>query len=344
MTEPVAPKGADRSLLFLGLAVAVAGLTAFGAWWVVSSFQEELVDARQSQATTEALVATRDLGAGSVLAATDMLLGPVPASLPMESRFTNKEDLLGEMVIERIIAGEPLRTERLTTGNSMTLAETLLKPGTRAVTVKLDAASGVGGMLSPGAFVDVVVTIRPDVAAGGASTGYVTETILQAIRVLAVGDEVLGVADAPVRPGGKAGKERKAATVPRDIFATLEVVPDEVEKLAMATARGELYLSLRARDDLELITQGNPLGTAGMLDINPDPSAAREQLVQSVKEARAPSRTAPRAAAPGSSGSATVIQGGREEMIQFEGGEKVGTTGQKGGQPKKRGASNNRGK
>ena len=58
------------------------------------------------------------------------------------------------------------------------------------MTVETDTASGLAGMLQPGNYVDVIVTIRPDDA--NLEAKWVTETILQGIRVLAVGDSLTG--------------------------------------------------------------------------------------------------------------------------------------------------------
>ena len=112
-----------------------------------------------------------------------------------------------------------------------------------------------------------MVTIRTDTAGG--DTAWVTETILQGVPVLQVGPEVadpLGV--------GKSAQQPQART---DAWLTLELLPSEGEKLAMAVARGSIHCALRTRADTEVADPDGPLLTrelVGMATPQATPRAA----------------------------------------------------------------------
>lgn len=280
MTEPT-QQAATRPLLYGALAVLIAAGTAAGAWRVVRGYQVALDAARNPADSVEVVAAARDVPAGTVLTAADLKVARIAsADATAGSVFTDTTVVVGETAVERLMSGEPVRRERLTLGSGLPRPETMLEPGTRAVTVRVDRAAGVGGLVSAGAYVDVIVTIRPDANALGAN--WVTETIIQAVRVLAVGETTVATPNETAK--GVASRD-KAAARPRDVYATLEVEPEEAEKLAMATSRGDLYLSLRPRDDFELSFNETPLVTNALVGISAAPSPERASRLEKRKVA-----------------------------------------------------------
>jgi pilus assembly protein CpaB len=108
--------------------------------------------------------------------------------------------------------------------------------GHRAVTVKLDAVSGVAGFLKPGNHVDVLASFSTP-------TGVVTRTVLQDVEVLALGSELPAASGKPAN-----GSEKIQAREQPN--ATLAVLPAEAERLVLADSKGQLRLALRAIDDI----------------------------------------------------------------------------------------------
>lgn len=274
-----------RSAFYGALAVLIAGAAGLGTWRVIAGYETALEEARKPAAMVQVVAAKHDVEAGVVLSAEDLDLIWLPrAGLDGEQVYTDAAGLVGEITVERVLAGEPLRKERLASTNGIAVPESTLEEGSRAITVRLDRASGVGGFIHPGSIVDVLVTIRPD--ENELKANWVTETIIQAVRVIAVGDAMVGSA-----PDAK--KDDTAKSRPRDIYATLEVVPEEAEKIAMATSRGDLYLSLRPRDDFELVANEAPLITNALVGIDARPAPAREIKVRKWRAQKAPAATAP---------------------------------------------------
>jgi pilus assembly protein CpaB len=296
-----------KSYLFLLTGLIIAGATALGAWKVLRDSQNELAEARKPLLTTEVILASRDLLPGDVVEEDDVEVRSLPqASLPNSKLYSAESEVVGKVVEERILAGEILRRERFDAASAMAKLEAMVPDGARAVTVKVDREGGLGGMLKPGVYVDLIVTIRPDENSMGAD--WVTETILQGVRVLGVGTTLQMEATEE-----QAEKETRRVNPPRDLYVTLEVEPDEAEEVAMASARGEIHLSLRSEGDLALMEHGKPLVTNALVGLGSNTSPAR---VKRLAERRAQKLATTPAVPPGTS--AEVIQGGKSTELHFD--------------------------
>jgi pilus assembly protein CpaB len=105
----------------------------------------------------------------------------------------------------------------------------------RALAVKGDKVIGLSGLIQPGNRVDVLVTFT-----NPQNKRDTTKVVLEDILVLATGTEIQ-----------KADKD-KSETSPVDVF-TLEVTPEDGEKLALAAAQGKLQFALRNVIDVETV-------------------------------------------------------------------------------------------
>jgi len=108
----------------------------------------------------------------------------------------------------------------------------LLQEGKRAVTVRVDDVRGVAGFILPGDFVDVVL-IAEDAATRRESY---SEILLQNLKVLAV-DQL-------------ASERQEQPTIPKAV--TLEVTPEQAQKILLATNIGRLSLTLRRLADINV--------------------------------------------------------------------------------------------
>ncbi len=296
-----------KSLLFLVTGLVIAGATAVGAWKVLRDNQAELAEARRPQQSTEVVIATRDLLPGDVVEEDDVELRAIPqVALPSAKLYTSESEIVGKVVEERVLAGELLRPERFNASNAMARLEAMVPDGARAVTVKVDREGGLGGMLKPGVYVDLIVTIRPDENSMGAD--WVTETILQGVRVLGVGTTLQMEATED-----KVETESRRINPPRDLYVTLEVEPDEAEEVALASAHGNIHLTLRSAGDLLLMDHGKPLVTNALVGLGSNTSPAR---VKRLAERQAQKQTAAPVEPPGSS--AEVIQGNKSTEERFD--------------------------
>ncbi len=259
--EQAKRKGRSRSILFLVAALAFAGLVAFVVFGVVDRFKQQLDAANEPQPTEEVVVAVEEIGVGVEILPEHLdVTEVVPELLPEEGTFDTVESVVGRTARERVLPGEFLREDRLASAAAGIGLNVLLTPGMRAMTIETDSQSGVGGFLRPGYKVDAVVTIRPD--ENNLRAKWVTETILQDVKVLAVGDQL---------PGSEAEKASNRRMqnqgLRRNNYVTLEVDVDQAERLALASARGELHLALRSDIDMETFADRGPLITNEMVGL-----------------------------------------------------------------------------
>ncbi|WP_282171114.1 Flp pilus assembly protein CpaB [Ruegeria atlantica] len=128
----------------------------------------------------------------------------------------------------RFYPGEVMLQSKVSNyGEKVTLVQKLGE-NTRAMAIKVDAVTAVGGFVTPGDWVDIVLT-------QGASSELSAVTILQKIRVIGVDQQSEELSD---QPG-----------VARTI--TVEVTPQQGQRLALAQKAGTLSLTLRTLDGVE---------------------------------------------------------------------------------------------
>ncbi len=104
----------------------------------------------------------------------------------------------------------------------------------RAMSVSVDKVIGIAGFVHPGHMVDVLVSI----GAKGEKEGFITKMVLENILVLAIGTQ------------DQVTTDKKATKVN---VVTLEVTPEESERLALARDKGAISLALRGYSDKEVV-------------------------------------------------------------------------------------------
>jgi pilus assembly protein CpaB len=135
--------------------------------------------------------------------------------------------------------GEPLLRSALSAPGRGNVLAAAMEPGMRAMAIKVSAQSMVGGFISPGDRVDVIMTYQVKMSGDAKESAamtidkYASQTILENVKVLAI--------DQSFR------KEDDKAKVGRTV--TLEVDTATAEKLVLASEMGELSLTLRALGD-----------------------------------------------------------------------------------------------
>src|SRR6202007_1615323 len=149
----------------------------------------------------------------------------VPASVVPPNYFRSKSQVVGRGVILPIQKGEFILPSKLAAENAGAGLPALIPPGMRAVSVRVNDVVSVAGFVTPGTRVDVLLTGTPT---GGSEQE--TTTVLQNVAVLASGHPL------------ERTSTGEAQNVP---VITLQVTPDDAQRLTLASSQGKIQLALR---------------------------------------------------------------------------------------------------
>lgn len=226
-----------RRVLVALLALALAGTAAFYARsWIERKGERASAAAAPAPPEKAVLVAAVDLPAGSFVQPGSVRWQRWPdVELPPSyyvKGVRSEEEVLGAVVRYAVAKGQPLTDGGLVKPGERGFLAAVLAPGMRAVSVPVDEASANAGLIFPGDRVDLVLAHTLPGEGGREGGRRVAETVLEDVRVLAMGRRIKGLE-------GEEGAIQ-ARTV------TLEVTPEGAERVALVTELGKLSLSLRS--------------------------------------------------------------------------------------------------
>lgn len=271
--------GDRRFGIVLLIAIIVAVLAGYG---VYSTIQRAQADAQVP--TGMVVVAAVDLPEGHILTASDAKVASIPRSVLPPGAYTTTDSVIGRVTRIPVFVGEALVPGRLAPIGSGAGLEVKIAPGKRAMAVKIDEVAGLSGLIQPNSRVDVLVTVRDEVA----NSQQRAKLFMSNMRVLSVGTQL---------ERGPDGRPLNATT------AALEVTPTEAEQLAIASNQGRIQLVLRGYGDPDTVqTKGASINDMmKKLDIAPPPQKAPEpkpKIVYVPAPAPTPAPVAPVVQAP----------------------------------------------
>jgi pilus assembly protein CpaB len=236
----------------IGIAAVFGAISIFAAdFWVKSQAKTDAGEKTASIAVPEApkiefktiVVANAPLRYGMQLDRAQLSEIPWSQDSVPQGAFTTVDALLADgnrVVLSPIEINEPVLLSKLSGPNGRATLSNMLSPGMRAVTIRTDEIAGVGGFVTPGDRVDVVLTRDAgeiqEVAknAQGASGSTVTSEIV--------------VSDAKVLSVGQGADERQTAPQIAN-SVTIEVTTEGAQKVALARTVGTLSFSLRSSSE-----------------------------------------------------------------------------------------------
>jgi pilus assembly protein CpaB len=272
-----------RLLMIGALAVALGLLASVYVW--------KSLNARSGAGNEpgyQVIVAADDLQVGTKIGERDIKIirvsqSDLPAGAPRA-----KSEVLGHGVILPITKGDFILKTKIAGENESGLPS-LIPPGMRAVSVRVNEVVSVAGFVTPGTRVDVLLTGTP-----GAGGDQQTTTVLQNVQVIASGHTLERTST---------GEAQNTAVI------TLLVSPDDAERLTLASSQGHIQLALR-----------NPLDTR-----QEEVAAANSRGLYHIAAAPAPPKPVVHHAAPvkatpppDTSVSVEVIPGDKKaEVVKF---------------------------
>ncbi|MBL8661839.1 MAG: Flp pilus assembly protein CpaB [Candidatus Odyssella sp.] len=239
-------------LIFAVIAFALTGGTIYfvNTWMkaersrLAAAQQKKVEEPRESGVFV--LVAAKDLPAGHIITVSDLRWQSWPdKSVPQQ--YVVKKDAastdipasyVGTVVRRGIVASGPITGDNLIKLGDRGFLAAVLKPGHRAIAVRIDESTGVAGLIYPGDRVDVILTHEVGVKKEGERDSEnrvrVSETILSNVRVIAIDQSLEDL------------KAQKGVAARSPKTATLEVTPQQAEIITVATRMGTLTLTLQS--------------------------------------------------------------------------------------------------
>jgi pilus assembly protein CpaB len=213
-------------------------------------------------------VAKVEIPLGKKIVAEEVTLVQFPRESMPDGVFESVDKLVGRVAVVNIKPREPITDSKLAAEGTAGGLSAVIPEGYRAMTVKVDDVVGISGFIQPGAMVDVVVVIDPNENNGNQNP--ISKIVLQNIKVLANGQNI----DQPK-------DERETNSVKA---VTLQVAPDQAEKLALAATEGKLQLMMRNSTD-QGDSQTTGVNKRGLLSGEhatpaPEPGALKSEQVK----------------------------------------------------------------
>jgi len=295
-----------RRALVLLVALVLAGVAAFAVFQFLNGIQNEVEADRQKVTIFRAGIFIAEGSQGAqVLQAGTIVEGQENVEDLPEGAITNREQL--NAVMSGRLAVGPINKNEIITDTQWALLTVDLKPmselipsGKQAMTISTDAVRGVNGFIRPGDLINLIVTLDIEfnqipvdspifgipsetTTAEGAAAEEASETVtytrfvLQGLPVLAVASDVRQEEGEPapvVTPqvdaeGNPVTAETAEEQVPQTIF-TLEVTPEQAERIAYSFENGSIWLTLVPADFVEIETDGVTIETLFAGDIVED--------------------------------------------------------------------------
>lgn len=219
-----------RSLLtcLVGFAVAGSAVVYTHAFIRVPGAQQLMRDV---------VVATSEIPFGQIIEPEMLAIQSWPAHAVPNGAFSSLRDVVGDKVDGEDVGGDGRRAKFTLARGDVIFASKVsgfgepvsitqqIDPAMRAVTIRINDTSGVGGLIAPADRIDLTLTRNVD-------QQLITSTIMQDVEVLGLD-----------RPGaGGQSNNGRVKTV------TLQVAPDDAQRLALAQQAGTLSISLRHID------------------------------------------------------------------------------------------------
>ena len=212
-----------RIFVVLALAVTVGGAFALATY----RWQKTPATTVEKLPTRPVVIAVANLDLGASLRPEDVRTIDWPAESVPANAFEHVEDVIGRGLIQPVVQNEAILPNKLASKDAGAGLAPVIRPGYRALSVRVNDVIGVAGYVLPGTRVDVVATINPTQQ----PTDVTSKVVLTNVEVLGSGTKI--------ERDTEQGKPIAVSVV------TLLVNPVDAEKLTLASTEGKIQLALR---------------------------------------------------------------------------------------------------
>ena len=248
-------KKQHRTLIVMLVAIATAAIGSYGVYRAVLQMPVREVEV----ASTQVVVAAQPLAMGTRLHPNHLRGVAWPSRNPVPGAFSDPKELVDRGVISPIGENEPITMSKVASLEAGAGLPPVIPEGMRAISVKVNEVIGVAGFVVPGTIVDVLVTVRPT---NGPQDEPMTRTVVSKVQVLTAGTKY------------DQEKSKTGEPIPTSVV-TLAVLPEDAERIALASNEGKVTLALRNPLDINSTdTRGIKLA-ALMRGTGPEPVVDR---------------------------------------------------------------------
>jgi pilus assembly protein CpaB len=246
-----------RTFIVVAVAVIAATIASYGTYRALSRVPPRPVETP----TIKMLVAAKQMPLGTLITRDDVKLVDWPAQTPLQGGFSSVDAVVDRGLIASVVENEPISESKLAPKEAGAGLSPTIKPGMRAISVRVNEVIGVAGFVVPGSRVDVMTILGK----GSTNNDTFSRVVVSNVPVLSAGTRY---DQDDARTDGKAI---------RSTVVTLMVTPLDADRIALAQSQGELMLTLRHPLDVEPTdTHGVRLAAlfSGVDDAPPKPAPA----------------------------------------------------------------------
>lgn len=216
----------QRTLIVLVVAVLAAGIAAYGVYSAVQSMPVREVEV----GSVPVVVASQPIPIGTRLTTDQLRVVAWPARNPVPGAFTDPTQAVDRGVIATLAENEPVTAYKVAGPESGSGLPPVIPEGMRAMSIRVNDIVGVAGFVMPGTHVDVVLAVNNPGAGHGNEP--MARTVVSNVLVLTAGTRF-------------DQQESKNGQAQRSSVVTLAVLPEDGERIALASTQGDLSLALR---------------------------------------------------------------------------------------------------
>ncbi len=219
-----------RKYIYLFLALVAAAISAGGIYLYLLDLEAKT---KLGTEYTDVLVAKTTIPANEIIEEDMLEVIEIPLAYAHKEAGQSKEGFVDSITRTTIYEGEQMLAGKIVVpGDTTDDFLYTIESGKRAVAIAVNEVSGVGGLLAPGNYVDVIATWE-------VTSEHYTKIIIQNVKVLAINRSYDPLKFKEVT--------EQANTV------TLEVLPEVAPQLVLAAQRGSVHLMLRSSGDDKIV-------------------------------------------------------------------------------------------
>jgi pilus assembly protein CpaB len=242
-----------RTFIVVAVAIVAATIASYGTFRALSRVPEKPVELP----TKKAVVAAKQMPLGTLITRDAVKLVDWPAQTPLQGGFSTLDEVVDRGLISGVVENEPISETKLAPKEAGAGLSPAIKPGMRAISIRVNEVIGVAGFVVPGSRVDIVTVLK--------TTGDpFSRVVVSNVTVLSAGTRY------------DQEEARTNANAIRSTVVTLMVDPIDADRIALAQSQGELMLTLRHPLDSDPTLDARGIRLAGMFageEVAPKPAA-----------------------------------------------------------------------